>query len=57
MAKKDLTTKERLAIVETLLKEVKEGLKNHLAHHFWVNVTLLGCIATEAIAILIIALK
>lgn len=29
-----MTVEERLAIIETLLKELKKGYENHLEHHF-----------------------
>lgn len=51
------TIRERLTRLETLLKEVHTNLNNHLQHHFLINITLLGCIVTEAVALLIIVIK
>ncbi len=58
MAKeKDLTVKERLASVETLLETIDKGFSNHLAHHWAITITLLGVVAVEAVAFLVLVIK
>jgi hypothetical protein len=61
---KDPTIKERLVCLETKqdgiasdVFECKTNLNNHLEHHFWFNMTLLGAVVVEAIALFIAAIK
>jgi hypothetical protein len=57
MKKRDTTTKERLAIVETLLGEIKTSFTNHLAHHWWFTMVLLSAVCAEAIGFLALVVK
>jgi hypothetical protein len=61
---KDPTIKERLACLETKqdgiasdVSECKANLSNHLEHHFWLNMTLVGAVVAEAIGFLVLIAK
>jgi hypothetical protein len=62
--RKEVTTKERLASIESTqeaimedIKECKENLNNHLQHHFWFTITLIGACGAEAIGLIVLVLK
>lgn len=51
------TIKERLSVCETILKDIKTDLQNHLAHHWAFNMVLLSVVAIEAVAFLVLVIK
>jgi hypothetical protein len=46
-----------MAVCETILKDIKIDLQNHLAHHWTFNMVLLSAIAVEAVAFLVLVIK
>lgn len=49
-------TNERLAVIETEVKEIRTSINNHLKHHWEFNMVLLSAISIEALAFLGLAL-
>ena len=53
MSKNNPTVKERITALEILIKELKEQFKNHLGHHWAIDLALLtallGSIGTALI--------
>lgn len=57
MSRYNPTVKERISILEVLIKEVKDQLKNHLAHHWAIDLTLLTALLGSIGTILILLLR